>query len=224
MNSLVSLNSVGGGAGGFHHPQQQNQVSMSGPGGHSQQGPGMPPLAGQLALFSRELVDLLKSQAGCRMPFHKFIPSYHHHFGRQCRVADYGYTKLKELFEALPHVVQIMGEGSRAMITLSHRAQIKRFTSDLLRALKSQTTKQVSLVDFPGLFAKVMSKPFKISDYGVCDVEDLLIEISETSIVLSTVVTGPDGHEDLMIAIPKREQVFGITFNVVSSLLFPLPA
>jgi hypothetical protein len=43
------------------------------------------PLAGQLALFSRELVDLLKTSPGCRMPFHKFIPSYHHHFGRQCR-------------------------------------------------------------------------------------------------------------------------------------------
>ena len=41
------------------------------------------------------------------MPFHKFIPSYHHHFGRQCRVADYGYTKLKDLFEALPHVIQV---------------------------------------------------------------------------------------------------------------------
>ncbi len=58
-------------------------------------------------------MDLLKSQVGCRMPFHKFIPSYHHYFGRQCRVADYGYTKLKDLFEALPHVVQILGEGAR---------------------------------------------------------------------------------------------------------------
>lgn len=92
-----------------------------------------PPLASQLALFSRELVDLLKTSPGCRMPFHKFIPMYHHFFGRQCRVADYGYTKLKDLFEALPHVVQIIGEGSRAMITLSHRAQVKRFTSDLLK-------------------------------------------------------------------------------------------
>ena len=71
------------------------------------------PLANQLALFSRELVDLLKWQPGCRVPFHKFIPNYHHYFGRQCRVADYGYTKLKDLFEALPHVVQIIGEGSR---------------------------------------------------------------------------------------------------------------
>ena len=92
------------------------------------------------------------------MPFHKFIPSYHHHFGRQCRVADYGYTKLKELFEALPHVVQIMGEGSRAMITLSHRAQIKRFTSDLLRVLKTQATKQVAVTDLPGLFSKITAR------------------------------------------------------------------
>ena len=74
------------------------------------------PLANQLALFSRELVDLLKWQSGCRVPFHKFIPNYHHYFGRQCRVADYGYTKLKDLFEALPHVVQIIGEGSRYVL------------------------------------------------------------------------------------------------------------
>jgi hypothetical protein len=45
------------------------------------------------------------------------------------RVADYGYTKLKELFEALPHVVQIMGEGSKALITLAHRAQVRRINS-----------------------------------------------------------------------------------------------
>lgn len=37
----------------------------------------------------------------------KFIPAYHHHFGRQCRVADYGYTKLVDLFEAIPHVIQV---------------------------------------------------------------------------------------------------------------------
>ena len=126
------------------------------------------PLAGQLSLFTRELVDLLKATPGCKMPFHKFIPSYHHHFGRQCRVADYGYTKLKDLFEALPHVIQIMGEGrSRAMITLSHRAQVKRFTSDLLRVLKSQASKQVGLMELPSVFEKTLIRKFKISDYGV---------------------------------------------------------
>lgn len=41
------------------------------------------------------------------MPFNKFIPAYHHHFGKQCRVSDYGFTKLIELFEAIPSVVDV---------------------------------------------------------------------------------------------------------------------
>lgn len=215
VTGIKSIIAVGGGGGeddalNSSHSGSMNSLVSTGSGFHSgasafggiplgHPGPAQP-LAGQLALFSRELVDLLKSHSGCRMPFHKFIPSYHHHFGRQCRVADYGYTKLKELFEALPHVVQIMGEGSRAMITLSHRAQIKRFTSDLLRVLKTQATKQVSVTDLPGLFSKITARTFKICDYGVCDLEDLLLEISETSVVLTTI------DDELMVAIPKREQ------------------
>lgn len=66
-----------------------------------------PPLATQLALFSRELVDLLKTSPHCQLLFSRFIPAYHHHFGRQCRVADYGFTKLIDLMEALPHIVQV---------------------------------------------------------------------------------------------------------------------
>lgn len=41
------------------------------------------------------------------MLFNKFVPSYHHHFGHQCRVSDYGFTKLIELFESIPEVVKI---------------------------------------------------------------------------------------------------------------------
>lgn len=66
-----------------------------------------PQLANELSLFSRELVDLLKTTHRCQLSFSRFIPAYHHHFGRQCRVADYGFTKLIELFEALPHTVQV---------------------------------------------------------------------------------------------------------------------
>lgn len=42
------------------------------------------------------------------MFFNKFIPSYHHHFGYQCKVSDYGFTKLIELFEAIPDVVEVI--------------------------------------------------------------------------------------------------------------------
>lgn len=62
----------------------------------------------QLIQFSREIIDLLKSQPSCIMPISKFIPSYHHHFAKQCRVSDYGFSKLLELLEAVPHVLQVL--------------------------------------------------------------------------------------------------------------------
>lgn len=61
----------------------------------------------QLIQFSREVIDLLKNQPSCIMPVSKFIPMYHHHFAKQCRVSDYGYSKLMELLEAVPHVLQV---------------------------------------------------------------------------------------------------------------------
>lgn len=52
-------------------------------------------------------MDLLRHQPHFRMPFNKFIPCYHHHFGRQCKLAYYGFTKLLELFEAIPDVLLV---------------------------------------------------------------------------------------------------------------------
>lgn len=57
-------------------------------------------------------MELLKHAPQCKLDFAKFIPAYHHHFGRQCRVADYGCTKLVELFETIPDVVQVGGAPS----------------------------------------------------------------------------------------------------------------
>ncbi|XP_012256062.2 meiosis regulator and mRNA stability factor 1 isoform X2 [Athalia rosae] len=160
-----------------------------------------PPLANQLALFSRELVDLLKTAPHCQLPFNRFIPAYHHHFGRQCRVADYGFTKLIDLLEALTHTVQVMGDGNKRVVTLSHRAQVRRFTSDLLRVLKAQASKQVVLSEFPCVYSRVIAKPWDVIDYGVCAIEDILGEVSENTVVVTNYNTN-----DKIIAIPKREQ------------------
>lgn len=162
-----------------------------------------PSLQGQMSLLCRELVDLLKTFPHCQMVFNKFIPAYHHHFGRQCRVADYGFTKLIDLLEAIPHVVQVMGEGSRRLITLSHRAQMRRFTSDLLRCLKSVPNKQCTLSAFPGVFARVHCRPFDPVDYGLSSLQDLLANVSENTIVTSP---APGEAEEVLVAVPKREQ------------------
>ncbi|XP_059835335.1 meiosis regulator and mRNA stability factor 1 isoform X2 [Hypanus sabinus] len=154
----------------------------------------------QLIQFSREIIDLMKNQAHCVISQHKFIPTYHHHFGKQCRVSDYGYSKLMELLEAVPHVLQILGLGTKRLLTLTHRAQVKRFTKDILKLLKSQASKQVFIKEFGQAYHWCFSKDWDVTEYGVCELADLLSEIPDTTICISK------QDEDTVISIPKRER------------------
>lgn len=123
-------------------------------------------LLDQLQQFSREVVDLLKHQPSCQILLSKFIPSYHHHFGKQCRVADYGYSKLHELIDAIPGVVHLIGTGHTRLLTLSHRVQARRFTNELIKVLKSQSTKSCRLNDYPVVYKRIYRK---VSAECVCD-------------------------------------------------------
>ncbi|XP_028279401.1 meiosis regulator and mRNA stability factor 1 isoform X2 [Parambassis ranga] len=154
----------------------------------------------QLIQFSREIIDLLKNQPSCIMPISKFIPSYHHHFAKQCRVSDYGFSKLLELLEAVPHVLQILGMGTKRLLTLTHRAQVKRFTQDLLKLLKFQASKQVAIKDFMQAYHWCFSRDWRVVDYGTCDLMDLLAEIPDTTITITHQAT------DTVISVPKRER------------------
>ncbi|XP_066545183.1 meiosis regulator and mRNA stability factor 1 isoform X4 [Amia ocellicauda] len=154
----------------------------------------------QLIQFSREVIDLMKNQPCCLMPISKFIPSYHHHFAKQCRVSDYGYSKLLELLEAVPHVLQILGMGSKRLLTLTHRAQVKRFTQDLLKLLKFQVSKLVVIREFMQAYHWCFSRDWDVTEYGVCELMDLLAEIPDTTICVT------QQEEDLVISIPKRER------------------
>ncbi|KAH8269879.1 hypothetical protein KR026_009584, partial [Drosophila bipectinata] len=153
--------------------------------------------------ISREVIELVKMSPKSTMKFNRFIPAYHNHFGKQCRVADYGYTKLIELFEALSSVVQIMGDGENRQITLTHRTQIRRFTSDLLRVLRAHGNNSVLLSQLPGILSQTQNKNFDISDYGVCNIVDILDGLVNSNIVvISTVQNG----KDILISMPKRKQ------------------
>ncbi|XP_053540131.1 meiosis regulator and mRNA stability factor 1 isoform X4 [Ictalurus punctatus] len=154
----------------------------------------------QLIQFSREIIDLMKNQPCCLMPITKFVPAYHHHFAKQCRVSDYGYSKLLELLEAVPHVLQILGLGSKRLLTLTHRAQVKRFTQDLLKLLKFQASKQVIIRDFMQAYHWCFSRDWHVVEYGMCDLMDLLTEIPDTTITIT------QQDSDTVISVPKRER------------------
>ncbi|VDP92496.1 unnamed protein product [Echinostoma caproni] len=190
-----------------HLPDPLNPISpsISQPGVHvsgvcpnGTSTPGV--LLDQLHQFSREVVDLLKHQPGCQILLSKFIPSYHHHFGKQCRVADYGYSKLHELIDALPSVVHVMGSGHVRLLTLSHRVQVRRFTNELIKVLKSQSTKSCRLTDYAAIYRRIYRKDFRITDYGVCYLSDMLMEVSDSAVEISQV------NGDTVISLPKRVQ------------------
>ena len=62
----------------------------------------------------------------------------------------------------------------------------------------------MALYEMPASFEKLFHKTFKISDYGVCDLEDMITDVSETSVIVTQDTT--EGNEDYIISIPKREQ------------------
>lgn len=66
-----------------------------------------PLLVTQLNILSNELVDLLKLIPTHRLPISKFNYFYFQHFGRHCKVSDYGFNQLLDLLEAMPHVVHV---------------------------------------------------------------------------------------------------------------------
>lgn len=135
-----------------------------------------------LSIFCREVRNLLRSKPNCMIPFSKFVPAYHNHYGRQCCVYQFGFTKLIELLESIPHVVKIVGDGSNRYITLTHREQIKRFASDLIKVVKSQPGKKLKLSKFSQAYEQVLGRKFRVEDYGTNDINVLLSEIWEGTI------------------------------------------
>lgn len=103
----------------------------------------------QLIQFSREVIDLLKSQPSCVIPISNFIPSYHHHFAKQCRVSDYGYSKLIELLEAVPHVLQVrVLRNCRLKMRVflcgfGHLSQINRKAGNLINSQKVSSEQNI---------------------------------------------------------------------------------
>jgi meiosis arrest female protein 1 len=182
--------------------------------------------------ISKEVIELVKMCQKSTMMFSKFIPTYHNHFGKQCRVADYGCTKLIELFEAMSSVVQVrigvfiysnkviiyknkiliyifkieqvLGEGESRQITLTHRTQLKRFSNDVFKILRAQPNKSLQISMLPQAYLTTHNRIFDVTDYGVCFIEDLLEGLRNNSFI--TVSRKRDDSDDVFLYIQKRRQ------------------
>ena len=73
--------------------------------------------------FAVEAQQLLERMRGC-VTLNRFAPHFQQAFGRPCRAADYGFTRVAELLAAVPNVVEIRGAGVDKIVLLRERADL----------------------------------------------------------------------------------------------------
>jgi meiosis arrest female protein 1 len=102
---------------------------------------------------------------------------------------------------------QVIGEGEGRVVILAQQAQVRRFTSDLIRILKAQAKRQAVLSELPDLFTKTFNKVFDPIDYGLCAIEDLVSVVSPNTIVYDPpALDGQLPSMNTILSLPKREQ------------------
>lgn len=56
-----------------------------------------------------QIVELLRNLPHYEILFQKFVKSYFYHFGYHCRLGEYGFQKLAELFETVDGLIRVSG-------------------------------------------------------------------------------------------------------------------
>lgn len=88
-------------------------------------------------IFADDIINMFRHQQDFNIPFQRFIPMYHHHFGYQCRVQLYGCLRLIDLFEEIPDIVQILEDkhGER-IIQLTSEAIHQAVLSNIIQLIR----------------------------------------------------------------------------------------
>lgn len=149
--------------------------------------------------FGRELTELLKDHDGSSVALSQLNTIFSAKFGKL--PFRPGVPPIQQLAR-LSHVVQVLGpEGAqKRVITLTHRAQVKRFTQETVKILKSLSERNCYASEYPQLYSEHFKTSFRLCDFGVCDLADLLSDVPEGH--LETNGEGPD----LLISLPKKNR------------------
>ncbi|CAH8868675.1 unnamed protein product [Trichobilharzia szidati] len=125
-------------------------------------------------MFADEVVDLLSQRPRCRLPINEFIPSYYHNFSRQCRVSDYGFTKLADLLDAISHVIQVIEENKEKYISLLPEKHSQIFAERLVVLLEASLDRRIPINDLTDVYAKHHGYALCLEDFNVFSLKELL--------------------------------------------------
>lgn len=99
---------------------------------------------------------------------------------------------------------QVLGEGDSRHITLTHATQLRRFANDVFKILRNQPTRSICLSRLPQAFLSTHHHIFEVTDYGVCDLEDLVDGLRHNSFIVVT--KNRDDSDDYLLSLQKRRQ------------------
>ena len=117
---------------------------------------------------------MLRHAPDLSISFNKFIPAYHQHFGRQCRVGSFGLTKLIELFEAIPDTVDVAEDDEERIVQLSRDKMIWVIGEQLEGVVKSSRNKSIPITEIEAEFLKTLGHPIPMEKLGVSNIESLV--------------------------------------------------
>ena len=127
--------------------------------------------------FGREVADLLRDCEKFSLPFTSFVPSYHHHFGRQCRLSNYGFSKLQDLFEAIPDVVIIEDNQPEKRLALTIKERLNILGEQIKKLFAMH--KEIVMLDLPKLFFNQFHRRLDPSLYRQVSIRSLMDELRQ---------------------------------------------
>ena len=146
------------------------------------------------ALFAQEIVELLKHSKEIidfQVIFSKFIPCYHRFFNKQCRVNEFGFTKLIELLEELcPSVIEINADQKfgEKQLRLNYEKRTKALTYRLESILRHFDTRTTTVQRLEQEYQRIFKHKIQYSEYCAKDLVDLIdrIEPNKMRVVKSS--------------------------------------
>jgi hypothetical protein len=122
---------------------------------------------------------MFRHQQDFNIPFQRFIPMYHHHFGYQCRVQLYGCLRLIDLLEEIPHIVQINEDkNGERIIQLTDDAIRQAVLLNIIQLIR-QHEGSIGFDQLKKLYAEMFRFELNYEEIGFDSIESMIESMQE---------------------------------------------
>lgn len=151
-------------------------------------------------IFADDMINMFRHQQDFNIPFQRFIPMYHHHFGYQCRVQLYGCLRLIDLFEEIPQTVQILEDkNGERIIQLTDEAIRQAVQLNIIQLIR-QHEGAIPLDQMKKFYAETFRFELNSEEIGFDSLESLIESMHEKLTVRFSLSSSFDFDVDFSVS------------------------